>query len=323
LKVIIISSTANSQLAPFIQEQMDSLRSIDITCLLFPIAQNGVLGYLKHLKLLKKLILLEKPDLIHAHYGLSGLLANLQRKIPVITTFHGTDINNKKIRWISAIAARLSKKSIYVTEQLKTLAGNDDGAVIPCGVDTTIFSPQKMEIAKEKMKLDTSKNYVLFCSSFNNPIKNSPLAISAFKDIKKRLALNMELLELNNFSREEVSSLLNASYCLIMTSFSEGSPQVIKEALATNRPIVSTAVGSVRELILNVNGCSIVEPNLESVKYGLEKCIKFSIEHQGTNGREHIHNNLLDLKQIATSIQSLYINAINKKHSPETRNRDK
>ena len=301
---------ANGQLAPFIKEQMDSLQSVGITCVLFPITQNGILGYLKHFKLLKRTIKLEKPHLIHAHYGLSGLLANLQRKVPVITTFHGTDINNKKIRWISTIAARLSEKSIYVTEQLKTIAGNKNGVVIPCGVDLSIFTPQNMEQAKRIMNLDLSKNYVLFCSSFGNSIKNSQLAINAFNKIRNNLSLNMELLELDNFSREEVSNLLNASFCLMMTSFSEGSPQVIKEALATNRPIVSTNVGSVKELIADVKGCTLVEQKLESVMDGLENCIQFSIEHGETNGREHIQNNFLGLKQIAKSIQILYKSAI-------------
>jgi glycosyltransferase involved in cell wall biosynthesis len=289
---------------------MDSLRSIGIECVLFPITHGGFFGYLKHLKLLKKMIRSEKPDLVHAHYGLSGLLANLQRRIPVITTFHGTDINNMKIRWISVLTARLSIKSIYVTEHLKFLAGNDRGVIIPCGVDLSIFTPHSMKVAKQKMQLDCSKNYVLFCSSFDNPVKNSDLAIKAFNETKERLSLDMELLELNNFSRDEVSSLLNASYCLLMTSFSEGSPQVIKEALATNRPIVSTAVGSVRELIHEVKGCLLVEKNLESVTDGLEECINYSIKHGETQGRDKIQAKLLSLQQTATIIKSLYKSAL-------------
>ena len=312
MKELIVSSTANNKLSPFIKEQMDSVISIGIDCVLFPITRNGIMGYLKHFFLLKKMIRSEKPDLIHAHYGLSGLLANLQRKTPVITTFHGTDINNKKIRWISRIVARLNRKSIYVTEHLKKLARNNQGKVIPCGVDLLIFNPQDMKTAKQEMKLNNSMNYVLFCSNFDNPVKNSPLAIHAFDRVKKRLSLDMELLELNNFSREEVSLLLNASHCLIMTSFSEGSPQVIKEALATNRPIVSTAVGSVSELISDVEGCKLVDSELDSVVNGLISCITYSIEKGKTEGRDHIINNHLGLKQIAINIQSIYKSALNK-----------
>ena len=311
MKVLIVSSTANNKLSPFIKEQMDSLITIGINCILFPITRGGILGYAKHLLLLKKMIKTERPDLIHAHYGLSGLLANLQRGIPVITTFHGTDINNKKIRWISSIVARLSTTSIYVTEHLKKLAKNDQGIVIPCGVDLSIFKPQDMASSKQKMKLNIEMNYVLFCSSFNNPIKNSPLAISAFNNVRKQLDIDMELIELNNFSRQEVSLLLNASYCLIMTSYSEGSPQVIKEALATNRPIVSTLVGSVKELISDIEGCELVDSKLNSATAGLKSCIKYSIEHGATMGRDHIKSKQLGLKQIATNIESIYRHTLN------------
>ena len=118
------------------------------------------------------------------------------------------DINNKKIRWISFIVARLSEKSIYVTEQLKTLSRNDYGVVIPCGVDLSVFTPQEMTLAKRKMKLDSTKNYVLFCSKFDNSIKNSPLAIRAFNELKKRQSINMELLELNNFKDAYIRPLV-------------------------------------------------------------------------------------------------------------------
>jgi glycosyltransferase involved in cell wall biosynthesis len=167
-----------------------------------------------------------------------------------------------------------------------------------------------MHVAKQKMNLDISKNYVLFGSSFDNPIKNSELAIRAFNTAKERLSMDLEFLELKNFSREEVSSLLNASCCLVMTSFSEGSPQVIKEALATNRPIVSTAVGSVSELIHEVKGCALVDQKLESVADGIEKCIIYSIKHGATEGRDHIQDKWLDVQQVASSIHCLYRSAV-------------
>ena len=53
-----------------------------------------------------------KPDIIHAHYGLSGLLANLQRSIPVVTTYHGSDINLPKVFLvIKKSASRLNSVS--------------------------------------------------------------------------------------------------------------------------------------------------------------------------------------------------------------------
>ena len=233
----------------------------------------------------------------------------MQRRIPVITTFHGSDINNKKTRWVSNIVSFLSKDTIYVTREMKVISGKKKGVVIPCGVDLSIFVPTKMRIAKEQMNLDINKNYILFCSSYDNPVKNAKLAIAAFEMFKARFPLNIEMLELNDFNRKEVSMLLNASHCLLMTSFSEGSPQVIKEALATNRPIVSTAVGSVEDLIKGVNGCNLVERDLESVSKGIARSVLHSIENGATNGRDQIESKLLGLNNVASRIQDLYENA--------------
>lgn len=59
------------------------------------------------------------PDLIHAHYGLSGLLANLQRKVPVVTTFHGSDIHDINDLKYSKWAHRLSLDSIFVEKNMR------------------------------------------------------------------------------------------------------------------------------------------------------------------------------------------------------------
>jgi hypothetical protein len=75
---------------------------------------------------------------------------------------------------------------------------------------------------------------------------------------------------------------------------------------------VSTIVGSVNELISGIEGCKLVEAELDSVTDGLISCIKYSIENGITEGRDHIKNNHLGLKQIATNIQSIYQNALNK-----------
>ena len=46
---------------------------------------------------------------------------------------------------------------------------------------------------------------------------------------------------------------------LLLTSVHEGSPTVVKEALACNVPVVSLDVGDVRELIGSVQGCVICQ----------------------------------------------------------------
>ena len=54
---------------------------------------------------------------------------------------------------------------------------------------------------------------------------------------------------------------MNACDALLLTSSHEGSPTVIKEALACQVPIVSTDVGDVSERLLGVDNCYVAGTN--------------------------------------------------------------
>ena len=112
MKVLIIARCKGGKYSPFISEQTDALKAAGANCVWFGVNGNGFWGYLRHLPELKRAIRVFQPDIIHAHYGLCGLLANLQRKVPVITTYHGSDINNPHILKLSKLAIRLSAYNI-------------------------------------------------------------------------------------------------------------------------------------------------------------------------------------------------------------------
>ena len=87
--------------------------------------------------------------------------------------------------------------------------------IIPSGVNLDLFRPIPKLDARNKLWLDNNYKYILFSSSFDNKIKNAPLAKLAIKDIK-----NTILIELKNYKRSEVNLLLNAVYILLVTSHS-------------------------------------------------------------------------------------------------------
>ena len=297
MKVLIVCRKKLGK-SPFITEQVEALENKGVEIQYFFIQGNGVKAYINSYRLLKKEIALFKPDIIHAHYGLSGFFANWQRAVPVVTTYHGGDINYDKTRPFSKMAAVLSKYNIYVARKLATKAGAKKKFMIqPCGIDLGIFQPIEKQLAREKMKQEPDQTYILFSSAFNNPIKNAILAKEAVNKIGK----DIQLVELKGYSREEVSLLFNACNVALLTSFMEGSPQFIKEAMACNCPIVSTNVGSVEEIIDHTGGCYLTSFDPDDVSEKLKQAIAFG---KRTNGHQKISH--LDNDIIAERIISVY-----------------
>lgn len=298
MKVLIVCSGNSGSITPFVKEQGESLQCYGIDINYFLIKGRGITGYLKNLSILREEIKSQQYDLIHAHYGLSALLANLQRKVRVIATYHGSDLNNKRARIFSKLSICLSAKNIFVSSNLAKIPKDSKPIIIPCGVDMEIFKPFEKSACREKMKLNLKKKYILFSSSFNISVKNYPLASEAIKLLNDK---DINLLELKDYSRGEVVVLMNAVDLCLMVSKSEGSPQFIKEAMACNCPIVSTDVGDVREMISNTEGCYICSYDLGDVAEKIKKALDFG---KRTDGREKIKH--LDEKIIAQKIIGVY-----------------
>ena len=263
------------------------------------VSEKGIVGYIRQIPKLKKSIRDFHPDIIHAHYGLCGLLSNFQRRIPVVTTYHGSDINDPTVFWLSRLSICFSRFNIFVSRKNLDIARpRKNFALIPCGVNLGDFPLIDKLEARRQMGMDPSARIVLFAGAFDNPVKNASLA-------KEAMALVPEavLLELKGFTRQQVACLMQAADVLLMTSFSEGSPQVIKEALACGCPIVSVDVGDVRERIEGIDGCYISDRTLES----FADCIKKALAFNGrTQGRMVIESIGLTNDVIATRIVSLY-----------------
>lgn len=286
-KILFVCSGNGELVAPFITDQKEALEARGAQVDLFTIKGKGIIGYLKNLRALRATIKRGSYEVVHAHYGMSGLLACLQFRVPVVITLHGSDVNDPSVRLFSKIAARLASEVIVVSQKMKDLLGYRKATtVIPCGVDMGMFVPmdksyarRKLEIAN-KVNFEEGKKYVLFSSSFDNEVKNPGLAMEAVK----QLGEGYELIELKGFSRREVACLFNAADAALMTSRSEGSPQFVKEAMACNCPIVSTPVGDVESIFNGAIGCFLVQPEAEAVADKLKVAAAFG----KTSGRRQM-----------------------------------
>ncbi len=321
MKILIIASYNKQRFAPFIEEQAEALKRAGCSIEWFGVKGKGIKGYISVLPQLKEKIRECKPDIIHAHYGLSGLLANLQRKVPVVTTYHGSDINNKKVRQFSKITMLLSKSNIFVSKATLEIAQplcmnvrrrspRNNYILLPCGIDLTDLQLTERHAARTAMHLSHNKRYVLFAGAFDNLVKNAPLAKAAVAELIEEENSVVELLELRGYTREQVTLLMCAADVFLLTSFTEGSPQVIKEAMACGCPIVSVDVGDVCERTEGVEGC-FVSKSRESQELAilLGKALSFPGR---TSGRDKIIADGLDNEHIAQRIMEIYESVVKK-----------
>lgn len=302
MKVLIIAKCNAGKFSPFVVEQAESLRSIGVDIDYYGITEKGIKGYLNIKRLMQKIKSFH-PDILHAHYGLSGFLANLQRNIPIVTTFHGCDVNSIKLRWISRIVMYFSSYVIFVNRKMPDIIhARTAYSVIPCGVDTTVFFPLDQKIAKQKLGWRLEERKILFAGAFQNRVKNYKLAYEAVRKLRK-----VDLVELDGYDRKTVNLLLNACDLVLLTSIREGSPQIIKEAISCNCPIVSVDVGDVKELVAGLENCFVCQHSADDLS---DKIISVLERPKVIEERKSINKLGLSLQAVAYKIKSIYCDVL-------------
>ena len=319
MKILIVASYNKKRFAPFIVEQAWALQQAGCEIEWFGIQGKGLLGYLKEIRRLRKNIRECQPDIVHAHYGLSCLLANFAtRRVPVVSTYHGSDINLPKVRPLSKIAMWMSAWNIFVSKKSMKLVGAVEGqkcSLVPCGIN--LPEPwselQKRQVDGENVEkwvrsvLSSEKKHVLFAGAFDNVVKNSELAKQVIHKLNEN-GVNAELIELKGYNRNQVTALMSSCDAFLMTSKTEGSPQVIKEAMACGCPIVSVDVGDVKERVEGLEGCYVVPKEFWKFEVrNLVEALKRALAFEGkTNGRERIVRDGLSNEQVAARIVKIY-----------------
>ncbi len=301
MKILIVASYNKNRFAPFIVEQAEALRAAGCLVEFYGITGKGIRGYLTALPALKAKIDSFRPDVLHAHYGLSGLLANLQRAVPVVTTYHGSDINEAKNRPFSRIAMWLSAWNVFVSQRtLDIMHPKSKYALIPCGIDLSEIQLTGQSEARERMGLSERGKYILFAGAFDNAVKAPELAKASVAVLHE----DVQLLELKGYTREQVTLLMRAADVFLLTSKMEGSPQVIKEAMACGCPIVSVDVGDVAERIAGLEGCLVAKGrDPKEIASLLKQALAFN---RRTDGRERIIAMGLDNRQVAQKLLAIY-----------------
>ncbi len=262
-------------------------------------------------------------DVVHGHYDLWCLACRFQWTTAVVASYLGDDVlgtftadggHSKKGAFVATISRKLSYWVEAVTvksEQMKQrLHGPENRVfVIADGINLQQFQPVSRAEIRAQLGWDQQRNYVLFANNPAIPVKNFALAQAAVEHLHAR-GIDVELVVANGLSHDTVVQYMNASNALILPSKAEGSPNVVKEAMACNIPVVATNVGDVATVISRTAGCSICADNAEDFAAGIEK----ALAHQGpTTGREDIRH--LDSAVIAQQTIEVYQRITKRAHS--------
>jgi glycosyltransferase involved in cell wall biosynthesis len=160
--------------------------------------------------------------------------------------------------------------------------------ILPNGVNFQLFQPLEQKASREKIGWNLDSRIILFGSDPSRPEKRFDLAENAVKSLVVKNHL-VELKYLHNVEPDKVPYYISGSDIVLLTSDREGSPNIIKEAMACNVPIVSTQVGDVQNIVGNTTGCKVVLDNqVETIASALSDIL--CLTSKRTNGREKIQH---------------------------------
>ncbi|MCU1378810.1 MAG: hypothetical protein JWN29_1793 [Acidimicrobiales bacterium] len=299
----------------FVRTQVESLRRIGVDAQPFVLeGQSRKLMYAQAVGGLRRR-LRDEPDIqiVHAHYGFVGAVARTQWRVPVVVTFHGDDLlgsvdrsgrTTGMSRLVRAGSARLARHVDAVIVQSRQMAERLDGVdgvhVIPHEVDLDLFRPLDHAEARAELGLRDDRRYVLFAASPDIAVKRFQLASNAVARIHREWP-DVELLVVHNEPQARVPLYLNACDALVLSSYQEGSPNVVKQAMACNLPVVATNVGDVAEVVGHTPGCAVVAGDEVAIAGALRDILA---DPHRTEGRSRVSH--LGCDAVAARVLEVY-----------------
>ncbi|HOF59738.1 MAG TPA: glycosyltransferase [Candidatus Syntrophosphaera sp.] len=302
LRVLYVVTGNKGRLSFVFANQLRTLEPYLADYKVFLVKGKGVAGYLSNLKSLKRTIRDFQPDLIHAHYSLCGYLASMTLYRPVLVSLMGSDCRNR----ISVLLIRLfhglnwAFTIVKSNEMMKILKLRYRVQLIPNGVDLSSFRALDKDEARRGLGFLPSEKYVLFIANPARPEKNYKLAQNVVAMLPPPGAILHTVFETPH---EKINLYLRAADALLLTSTHEGSPNVVKEAMACGLPVVATDVGDIRENIDKLPGCHVCRADANELAVALQDALSFK---GPTTGLERILEKGLDAGSTAARIIDVY-----------------
>lgn len=303
MKILFVcKGKANGQISNITGNQGKSLIQAGLRVTYFLVKGNGLSALFSNIMALRKTCRQGNFDVIHAHYAFWGYLATLAGCRPLVVSLMGSDL--VYARWYKHAIRFFNrffwKKLIVKTQEMLDFAKTKNTVVLPNGIDMEVFKPIERMVALKEAGWSADKKHILFAADENRPEKNFELTRKAFDLLNNP---EYELHTLDNVPHKLMPGLYNAADVVVLSSLREGSPNVVKEAMACNRPVVATDVGDVRKHMNSVNGCFITSFEPKDVADKIELAMQVNV----AEGREAIAH--LAAEKVAEKLTAIYESA--------------
>jgi glycosyltransferase involved in cell wall biosynthesis len=253
--------------------------------------------------------------LVHAHGGEAGLVSALHWSGPLLISYCGDDLlgtpsadghvplQGRARRTVIRQGARFARRTITKSREMErslTPRLRERNSVIPNGVDPNLFVPMDRADARRALAWPDGGRVVMFAADPRVARKRYALAQAACEKARQVLP-DIRLHVANEAPPALMPTLMNAADCLVVTSSVEGSPNVVKEALMCNLPIVATSVGDIPELLDGVTPSYVVDANARDIASALLRCMDPIYRSNGRARATHLRAD-----SIADRIAQLY-----------------
>lgn len=315
MRVLFVSSGRLGEVNPIIKNQGESLRKAGVELDYFVVKGRGWKSYVKNIKPLRKQIKTRNYDVIHAHYAFCAYLVNFAAiglHKPLVVSLMGSDIwVHKFYPTIIRLFNRCAhwKAVIVKSLEMQQRVGMPQSLIIPNGVNMERFCEKSKVESQESIGWGSDKLHVLFPADPELGRKNWPLAYGAVKLLNDERVRGLEIrgeIELHGMKgvpNEQTPIMYNAADAVVLPSFYEGSANAVKEAMACNRPLVTTDMGDCRERMEGCKGCYVA--NTYEVPEFAELLAK-ALKDQKSEGRERLLKDGIADYQIAERLIKIY-----------------
>jgi len=259
VRVLVVTNFMPDASAPqrgrWVRDQVDEVRRRGVEVDVFEFAR-GRDEYLPATRRLRALLRRQRFDLVHAHYGLAGWVAQLAGASPLVVTFHGTDVRHhlvghlsRRLAWRADLVAGVSRALFEPEDGRPGLPAVPGSAVLPCGPDLRRFEPLPRAEARRRLGLDPDGAHLFFPANPARPEKRHDRAAAV------AAACEADLLSGGSIEPERMPLWINAANAVLVTSDYEGFGMAAVEALACEVPVLSTDVGIAPYALGGIDGC--------------------------------------------------------------------